>query len=179
MDRVTELESALEKVRKLESEIWGAPVPDFEYLEKQIEAEKQSIGLRDIFGIFAHEDPDLGLDASADDPFSMFLRNLTADFSDIAKFEHWSSDGSPSYTVCVDTAAALVGGDRDIADMIRRGFVALNEMPKELRGADPLNDMTKERAEWVLAKAAEYYKELEKELIDLDARANKGKEVSI
>ena len=38
--------------------------------------------------------------------------------------------------------------------MIIRGFVALNEMPKDIRNPA----MTKERAEWVLANAREYAK---------------------
>lgn len=163
-DRVAELEGALEQVRKLEGKIWDQPVPDFDYLEKQIEAERQSIDLNDIFGSFAHEDPDFGFAASADDPFSMFLRDLTEDFSDIAKFEDWSSDGSPSYRICSEAAAELVGGDLAIADMILRGYVALNEMPKEIRKPN----MTKERIEWALANCVAYAKELEGSLEGLN-----------
>ena len=52
----------------------------------------------------------------------------------------------------------LVGGDRDRADEILRGLVALNEMPKEIRKPE----MAKERAEWVRAKAEEEMAEFDR-----------------
>lgn len=158
-ERVTQLERAWENVRNLESEIWyGPPHPDSDYLEKQIAAEHESIDMGDIFGSLPHEDPDLYSDSNAEDPFSIFLSDLVKDFSDIAKFDGFSSEGNPTYSVCFEAAAGLAGGNLDIADMILRGFVPLNEMPKEIRFWP---NKTKERADWVRAKAEEYVKELE------------------
>ena len=81
----------------------------------------------------------------------MFLSKLVASFGGVATFEDWSESWTPTYRVCSEEAAELVGGDRDRADEILRGTVALNEMPKELRK----RGMEKECAEWVRAKAEE------------------------
>lgn len=171
-DRITQLERALENLRGLECEIWDhlpPPPPELDFSAQQIAAEQQSIDSGDIFGSLINEDPDFS-GVFSEDPFTRFLRNLVMDFSDIAKFEEFLSDGTPSYEVCFETAAQLVGGDRDIAAMILQGSVLLNEMPKELRGLG----MTKERADWVRAKAEEYAKELENSIGHL----NKSEEVS-
>ena len=151
-ERVTKLEGALEQVRKLEGEIWDQPVPDCEWLEKQIKAEHLSIDQGDIFG---YGDDSDGFSTSTDYPFSTFLSNLAADFSDLAKFENWRFDGSPSYYVCSEAAAEIAGGVEPIADMILRGFVALHEMPKEIH--EP--SMTKERIYWALVTFIAFAKE--------------------
>ena len=52
-------------------------------------------------------------------------------------------------------------------DLTPARSVLLNEMPKEIRG----REMTKERAEWVRAKAGEYFKE--------QNNSDSGKEASI
>jgi len=170
-DRVSELERAMENVRNLSSGIWdGPPHPDSEYLEKDLEAEHDSINMRDIFGNFKYEDPEVYSDNNAEDPFSTFLRDLVSDFSDIAKFEGFLSDGSPSYSVCFDTAEELAGGNPDIAEMILSGSVALNEMPKELLSPNK----TKERVEWMLANVEAFHEALKGSL----DRLNAGKEDS-
>jgi transcriptional regulator with XRE-family HTH domain len=171
-ERLKQLENATETTRKLEREIFDVtlaqpePPEMSDFLTEQIMRENQSIELGDIFGGFRHEDPDHFLDVNAMDPFSVFLGDLVADFPDIS-FERWFSEGTPSYVVCPEAAARLVGGDKDIAAMILRGSVLLNEMPKEIRG----REMTKERAEWVRAKAGEYFKE--------QNNSDSGKEASI
>jgi|NGEPerStandDraft_6_1074524.scaffolds.fasta_scaffold114185_1 transcriptional regulator with XRE-family HTH domain len=165
-DRVRELVRAMENVRDLASSIWdGPPHPDSEYLEKDLEAEDFSIDMRDIFGSCKYDDPELYQNYTVEDPFSEFLRNLTSDFSDVAKFDDFSSDGSPSYSVCFDTASELAGGNPDLADMILRGHVALNEMPKEFLGPPK----TKERVEWMLANVAAYHEALKGSLDRLNA----------
>jgi hypothetical protein len=131
-------------------------------------AHARKISLGNVCGTYEYE-PEL---SNASDPFTAFLRNLTADFSDIAKFEDWSPDGSPTYTVFADEAALNVGGNRDIAELILRGIVALNEIPKEIREPE-------KRGEWVLAKALEAEKKRQKELMELDERQTKGKEKSV
>ncbi len=171
-ERIKQLENAAETAQKLEREIFDVSFADFEspeipnFLAEQIRRENQSIDLGDIFGNFRQEDPDYFLDVNAMDPFSVFLCDLVADFPDIS-FERWFSEGSPSYVVCSKAAARLVGGDDDIAAMILNGSVLLSEMPKEIRG----REMTKERAEWVRAKAGEYFKE--------QNNSDSGKEASI
>jgi len=105
-------------------------------------------------------DPAFDHDFETENPFAMFLWNLVAEIGDVAKFEGWSGDGSPDYRVCREEAAQRVGGDADRTDEILRGEVALHEVPKEISSPEK----TKERAEWVREKAAEYRKKLLEDL---------------
>jgi hypothetical protein len=70
------------------------------------------------------------------------LREALATVSNAAVAEtlSWSPDGSPSYKICAEEAAAIVGNDSSAADAILRGTAALHEMPK---GLSP-----EQRAEW-------------------------------
>lgn len=168
-DRISEVERACENVRNLELEIRHFPVPNFTCSEEKIAAEHESIDRRDLFGAWFYEEADLldpafRHDVGTENPFAMFLRNLVAGMGDIAKFEGWSGDGSPKYRVCPEEAAELIGGDKDRADEILRGEVALNEIPKELRSAKK----AKERAEWIRDKAAEYRRRVTDNLAEID-----------
>jgi transcriptional regulator with XRE-family HTH domain len=179
-DRVSEVKRACENARNLEQEIRHFPVPNFTYSEEKIAAEHESIGRCDLFGAWFYEKADLldpafrhDFETETENPFAIFLRNLVAEIGDVAKFEHWSGDGSPDYRVCLEEAVELVGGDTNRADEILRGDVALNEMPKEIRSPEK----AKERAAWVRNKAAEYRKKLADDLAELD-RLFKAREAS-
>jgi hypothetical protein len=93
----------------------------------------------------------------------IFLSKLISSFSDVASLKRWSESWSPEYRVCPEEAAEIVGGDRDRAEEILRGFVALNEMPKELRSPG----FAKERAEWVRTKAKEHWQKFAEEFPEL------------
>jgi len=143
-------------------------VTTFTHSEEAIQAERDSIARRDLFGELVESnmfDPMLSFDRESENPFAMYLRGLAAQSGDIATFEGWDGDFPPDYRVCPEEAAALVGGDHERADEILGGLVALNEMPKEIRQPGK----TKERAEWVRKKAEEYLAQPELELADLDA----------
>ena len=75
--------------------------------------------------------------------------------------------------MCPEEAAELVDGERERADEILRGEVALNEMPKEIRK----QGMERERAEWVRVKAEEYRRALADDIAEL-GRLLESKEVS-
>jgi transcriptional regulator with XRE-family HTH domain len=171
--RLVELENAVGIVQKLERALFEVSFADFnnsertDLLTEQITRENRSIELGDIFGDFQQEDPDHFLDVNAIDPFSGFLSDLVAEFPDIS-FERWFCDGSPSYVVCSEEAAQLVGGDRDLAAFILNGSVLLNEMPKEIRSnvtawlaGRPPGLEIEARVEWVRTKAEEYAKQFQ------------------
>lgn len=168
-EHIAEVERACEAAQNTEREIRHLPLPNFTYSEEKIAAEYESINHRDLFGASIEEedflDPYFRFDEGTENPFAVFLRKLAAPLGDVATFEEWSGSWTPAYRVCPDEAAELVGGDRERADEILRGLVALNEMPKEIRQLDK----TKERAEWVHAKAEEYRRQRECDFADLDA----------
>jgi hypothetical protein len=121
-----------------------------------------------LFGSFTqvsrhYLDAHFSFNWETENPFALFLRNLAVPFGDVAEFKNWSGEWTPEYHVCPDEAAALVGGDHDRAEEILNGFVALSDMPKDIRKAD----MAKERAEWVRSKAEEYHEELLNEMAGL------------
>jgi len=76
----------------------------------------------------------------------VFLRDALAAVSnsDVAETLSWSPYGPPSYEICAESAAAVVGDDSSAADAILCGYAALHEMPKGLSRA--------KRAEWALAE---------------------------
>jgi transcriptional regulator with XRE-family HTH domain len=126
--------------------------------DEMVAAERASIVIRDLFGTSIAEDT--GFFGEPDeDPFSVFLRTLADELDETAEFKGWSHDGTPSYTVCVDAAAKFVGNNRSVAEGITKGWVALNEMPKELLGPSG-SEKVEERAEWVLEKTRAYAEQL-------------------
>jgi transcriptional regulator with XRE-family HTH domain len=139
------------------------------YVDDAVADEQSSINGRDLFGLsiklnLAGIGPDF--DSDTENPFADFLRELVRSFSNVATFGGWSASSSPAYRVCFEEAAELVGGERERADEILTGAIALNEMPKELRK----HGMTRERAEWVRMKAEEYHQKLANDLAWFDRK---------
>jgi hypothetical protein len=168
-ERLSALDRALEETKALSHQFHhlSHQITNFLYVDDAIAAEQSSIEKRDLFG--SSIDLDLtgvgpSLDADAENPFAMFLRELVSSFGEVATFEEWSGWLSPAYRVCFDEAAELVGGDSERADEILSGAVVLNEMPKEIRE----RGMEKERAEWVRVKAEEYRQKVADDVAELD-----------
>ena len=138
--------------------------PDTSEHEKAFAAEKESIDRRDLFGRYMIFYTDwlekfaFGFDTEEENPFAIFLRELADSLDGLAEFEAWDGERVPSYRVCFDESAALVGGDADRAEEILDGLVALHEMPKEI--SQP--EKTKERATWVHERAQESREELKR-----------------
>jgi transcriptional regulator with XRE-family HTH domain len=150
LPRINELQSALENLKTLEQSIWPGPSADYSQLEKMIETEIESIDCGDIFGTLRYED--VPFSADEEDPFATFLRDLVADFEGDAEFEGWSADGTPNYRILVRHAEALAGFDKNLAELVIRGVVPLNEMP---RGSGPFGMSRQQTAEWIRKKAEE------------------------
>jgi transcriptional regulator with XRE-family HTH domain len=91
-----------------------------------------------------------------DNPFALFLDNLTEDMNEGDTFEGYAAFDYPNYRICADIAAQFTDGDIDLADHILRGHIELNQMPKEIR--EPVN--FKRRAEWVREKVQEFRDEM-------------------
>lgn len=122
--------------------------------EGPLDAERLSIEKNDLFGTSIDGDeytflPD-EYNEAVDNPFAVFLRNLSKDCGDLAAFEEWDPESSPTYTVCLSTAVKLVGGDTLAADEIQTGDVPLHKLPKDLRGAGK----GEARANWVYDELA-------------------------
>ncbi len=147
--------------------------------EMLIASERASIEMGDIFGQFASEEAQWGDDVN--DPFSAFLGDLVKDFGEEAEFSGFDwADGTPDYRVCVEYAEQLADGDQTLADVILRGYVALHEMPRDLREdlahfGRTLEEVKKERVEWIRANLREYVKELENEPSKLKPVSDKSK----
>lgn len=152
-NRIEQVERASRALRDQERQVEYLRISDSSDLEEKIEAEKDSIRSRDLFGyqlddagfaVFKHE--------WTENPFARFLNDLAEGFDDVMTFEGFSSLDYPEYSVCPGEAEQLVGGDKVLADRILSGIVALNEMPDKIRESYNSAD----RAEWVRAKAAEF-----------------------
>jgi len=116
--------------------------------EEILDNECRSIEARDLFGsivtdnVGEHYAKDW--DEGERNPFAVFLKAALRDVSDTATFERWEHRWSPEYAVCVEEAETIVGSDKDAADAILCGRVALHDMPKGVRKSLPA-----ERAKWV------------------------------
>jgi transcriptional regulator with XRE-family HTH domain len=153
LNRIEQLERTCRTARDQERQVEYLRMSDFSDLEEKIEAEKDSIRDKDLFGYqideagfanFKHE--------WTENPFARFLSDLVEGFDDVVTFDGFSSIDYPEYSVCPEEAEQLVGGDKVLAGRILSGIIALNEMPAEIRESFNSAD----RADWVRAKAAEF-----------------------
>lgn len=129
--------------------------------ENLLQAERQSIEQNDIFGKSVDGDdyesflPE-SYEEAIDNPFAVFLRNLTEKMESLATFEEWEPESSPKYLVCRSKVVEYVAGDEVAADEILDGSVLLHKLPKELRE----KGMGEARAKWVHDEAATRLKRL-------------------
>ena len=152
-NRLEELERSHLVARDREQAIEHMRISDFADLEEKLKTERESIESRDLFG-FQLDDAGFARYRHewTGNPFARFLSGLAKDFKEVLEFEGFSSIDYPEYTVCTEEAERLVGGDKELAERILSGMVALNEMPDEIRKSFNSAD----RAEWVRTKAAEF-----------------------
>ncbi|WP_022683003.1 helix-turn-helix domain-containing protein [Sphingobium bisphenolivorans] len=103
--------------------------------EDIIAEERRSIERRDIFGIeIKDESVAFDYDHGEQNPMSQFLASVADSLGDNVQFEFWSPDWTqPLYTLGMEEALELVGGDEDAAHHIVHGNAPLHEMPKEVR----------------------------------------------
>jgi hypothetical protein len=133
-----------------------------------ISCEEKAIERRDIFASAWEWDPQKpGLNdefEQSEGPIVQFLQRLATEIGPNAEFGNWNPLGGPDYAVCQEEAAALVGGDMDLAREIIGGNVQLHKMPAELRKRDRLAD----RIVWVRQEADAARREADELLGDLD-----------
>ena len=135
------------------------------------QAEEESIAAFDLFAARVREQ--VGWSESIDEviddrnPFAEFLRNSLKEVGLSAAFQYWVRGLSPSYRICTEEAADIVGGDPEATAAILSGVAAVHEMPPDVR-----NGSKAERSAWCRAQAersrrrAEEYKEWSEQLDD-------------
>lgn len=122
--------------------------------EGAVSSEEQSIKIRDLFGKkvlvdaqhFIIGDLAEDYDEAEQDPFVAFLRDNLAQVSnsrEAAESVSWTPGLWPSYSICTEEAADLVGNDEEATIAIVSGAAALHEMPK---------GSPEQRAEWARAE---------------------------
>lgn len=148
----------LDELQAAEDAARGAALPHLPYHPGDwmtLNFEARSIKARDLFGTIVADkvgrpdDPDWREEKG--NPFASFLNEaLGATESDEVVL--WTPDDGPSYAICEEEVAALVGGDEEAAQAIFNGGAALHEMPAEIRKSSP-----EERAKWARAQVPEVY----------------------
>jgi transcriptional regulator with XRE-family HTH domain len=144
--------------------------PEWPIDEGAVSSEQQSIKARDLFGKKVLGDAQKFLSEFDDDfdeaehnPFVRFLRDRLSKIdasTDLAESVRWPPGLWPSYQICTEEAASVVGNDSKAAQAILCGVAALHEMPK---GSPEL------RAEWARAEFDREYGDLDDLLGELAA----------
>jgi transcriptional regulator with XRE-family HTH domain len=136
--------------------------------EGAVNTEQQSIKARDLFGkkvldgaqqLMSELNDDF--DEAEQNPFVIFLRNGLSNIStgtELADSVRWAPGLWPSYQICSEEAASVVGNDTSAARAIVCGAAALHEMPK---------GTPEQRAEWARAEYDRKYGDLDDFLGDV------------
>jgi transcriptional regulator with XRE-family HTH domain len=111
--------------------------------EKTLGSEESSIENRDLFGKISADGPATWWYEKEGSPFAgdlgLALARVCADAGPV----EWKPGSTPSYRICGEQAAALVGDDEEAVNAILCGAAALHEMPPHIRKSSP-----SERAQW-------------------------------
>jgi len=105
-----------------------------------IDAERQSIAKRDLFGATIRPDDAIINTAAVEDienPFAVFLRDQGEQSNGVADFEAWPYNGRPCYKAGTEEALGLVGQDEEAAFSVLAGIAVLHQMPKEVLAGGP------------------------------------------
>jgi transcriptional regulator with XRE-family HTH domain len=154
-NRLKEIREAAHSLDHLRSRVRHLPYNLAAYGDEALDVEAASIEHRDLFGRkiatevneFSGSRDEVYND-DEENPFAAFLTDALEatrgpnDAHEPVRCPWWS--GEPSYEICFDEAAEIVGGDEDVARAIINGQVALREMPKGTPA---------ERAEWARRKS--------------------------
>jgi transcriptional regulator with XRE-family HTH domain len=127
--------------------------PEWPVDERAVSSEEQSIEARDLFGKKVLDDAQIFMSELNDDfdeaeqnPFVTFLRNSLSKINtstELAESVQWTPGLWPSYKICSEEAANVVGNDTTATLAILCGAAALHEMPK---------GSPEQRAEWARAE---------------------------
>ncbi len=139
--RLEEIREASHSLDDLRSRVRHLPYNLAAYGDKALDVEAASIERRDLFGreIAKEVDEFLGsrdeyYNHDEENPFAAFLTDALEktrgpnDADEPVRCPSWS--GEPSYYICQDEAAEIVGGDQTAADVIVEGRADLHDKPK-------------------------------------------------
>lgn len=143
-ERIAELRASTDALMRLQSGIPHLPLNMGIYKDR-VSWEEVSIDEHDIFGGAVEGDEPDGYNHTKQNPFVMFLRDKLARVSNWARLAEsieWDPEFWPSYWICIEEAAAIVGNDPEATLAILRGEAALHEMPKD-------KDTPEDKAAWV------------------------------
>ena len=145
--RIAELRASADVLARLQSEVPHLPLKNMGIDEDKVGWEEISINENDIFGGVSDGDEPDGYDREKQNPFVMFLRDKLAKVSNwsfLAEKIEWDPELRPNYWVCLEEAAAIVGGDEEALRAILVGEAALHKMPE---------GSPEEKAAWVRGEA--------------------------
>lgn len=103
--------------------------------------ERNAIHRRDLF-LDQCDDParalDLNYEFDTHAPYPLWLKQKLRETAYLGEIEWWWRDSEPRFTAAVDDALWLTAGDREIAEAIVKGHVAINQLQKDERGGERL-----------------------------------------
>ncbi len=147
-ERIAELRASADALAQLQSGLPRLPL-NMGIHEDPVDWEKISIDELDIFGEVSDGDEPDGYDRAKQNPFVMFLWDKLARISRWAMLAvsiEWDPESWPSYWICCEEAAEIVGDDTEAVSAILRGEAALHEMPNS-------KDTPEDKAAWVREEA--------------------------
>ena len=159
-ERITELRASADTLFDLQRGIRHLP-RHWPVDESVVSSEEQSIKARDLFGKKVLENAqqfiselDADFDEAEQNPFVTFLRDGLSKISnspESVESVRWSPSLWPSYEICTEEAANIVGNDAKAMRAIVCGAAALHEIPK---------GTPEQRADWARAEFDRKYGDL-------------------
>jgi transcriptional regulator with XRE-family HTH domain len=166
-ERTAELRASADALFDLQRGIHHLP-PHWPVDESAVGSEEQSIKARDLFGKKVLDDAhqfmselDADFDEAKQNPFVTFLRDGLSKIGnspEAAESVRWTPGLWPSYEICTEEAANIVGNDAKAVHAIVCGAAALHEIP---RGS------AEQRADWARIAFDRKYGDLDDLLGDL------------
>jgi hypothetical protein len=160
-ERIGELRASADALFDLQRGIRHLP-PHWPVDESVVSSEEQSIKARDLFGKKVLEDApqfmselDVDFDEAEQNPFVTFLRDGLSKISnspETVESVRWTPGLWPSYEICTEEAANVVGNDAKAVHAIVCGAAALREIPK---------GSPEQRADWARAEFDRKYGDLD------------------
>ncbi|CAN5305900.1 hypothetical protein BH11PSE2_BH11PSE2_08450 [soil metagenome] len=120
-----------------------------------VDAERASIDQRDLFGEDIPYDGgaifNSDCDEFSDNPFVRYLADMATSSAAPAASLYWTKYTTPTYEICPEEAADLVGKDAKAAKAILEGEALLHKMPAAVLAGPAAG-----RAKWALDESAAY-----------------------
>ena len=184
-EKLKELEEGVDRLEQIEG-FWRGKSSDFNVastsMREAIEAEKISTAndKADLFGEHLLDDLNYyEIDPSTDNPLASYLRKLEAELDLEAEIDitgvvcvdsEYLRFGSPlkfpDYDICSDELDSIANSSPAARLALEAGYARLSEIPEKLMA----EDAGEERAKWLKDKLSDAFKDLEKEIKNLEKR---------